>query len=77
MHEITIDMKRCRGTYLCKECEMVLPGLVLACERDGSIQVNDWALTENSPAISELARCCPTRAIMINPVGWRTEGEKR
>lgn len=69
MHEITVDMRRCRGTYLCHQCETILPGLVQACERDGSIQVNDWAITHNSPTISELVRSCPARAIMIMPVG--------
>jgi len=68
MHKITIDMQRCQGTYLCHQCEDVLPGLVLACERDGSVKVNDWALTHNSSKVSELMRSCPARAIMIKPV---------
>lgn len=67
MHEITVDSRRCRGTYICHQCEAVLPGLVQACERDGLILVNDWALSDNSPTISELVRCCPDRAIMIMP----------
>jgi len=79
MHQITVDMQRCRGTYLCKECEIVLPGLVQACERDGRVLANDWAMTDNSASISGLARCCPTRAIMIMPVAGdhKTQNEVR
>lgn len=76
MHEITVDMKRCRGTYLCKECEVVLPGLVMAAERDGAVNVNDWALTDNSGTISELVRSCPVRAIMIMPSKIETERDE-
>jgi len=65
MHRITVDTKRCRGTYLCHQCDAIKPGLVLACERDGHVVVQDWVLRDQGGSISALIASCPDQAIMI------------
>jgi len=66
-HRLTIDVHRCRGLRLCHQCEALQPGLVHACEQQGHITIQEWAAREQGQDLSALARCCPDRAIMIQP----------
>lgn len=68
IHQLTVDRNRCRGVHLCHQCEVLQPGLVQACERQGRIIIQEWAAREQGQDISALARCCPDRAIMIQSV---------
>jgi hypothetical protein len=67
-HQLTIDKKRCPGVGICKECEMIIPGLVDYCSLNGRVLIGDWAIRENSGTISQLVVACKKRAIMVKPV---------
>lgn len=67
IHYLTIDPRRCRGLHLCHQCEILQPGLVQACERQGHVTIQEWALSEQGAAMSALIEACPERAIMIQP----------
>ena len=68
IHQLTVDRKRCRGIHLCHPCEVLQPGLVHACERQGHITIQEWAAREQGQDLSALIVACPERAIMIQPV---------